>query len=143
MFYVEGTKVKYSYNNMIRRPGYSAPEGAYTVQDRYGVWLCKDYMAIQRKNEWITSKGSEYTKLHAFVNCQGLRLTANRGSIENTPSEILADLRDAVREIYDEIIQSDDWSNLEWLESEVDTYNTVTREKVTSRKELIKSIEQK
>ena len=100
-------------------------------------------MAIQRKNEWITSKGSEYTKLHAFVNCQGLRLTANRGSIENTPSEILADLRDAVREIYDEIIQSDDWSNLEWLESEVDTYNTVTREKVTSRKELIKSIEQK
>lgn len=138
VFFVEGTKVKYSYNNMIRRPGYSAPEGAYTVQDRYGVWLCKDYMAIQRKNEWITSKGSEYTKLHAFVNCQGLRLTANRGSIENTPSEILADLRDAVREIYDEIIQSDDWSNLEWLESEVDAYNTVAREKSDFKKRIDK-----
>ena len=138
VFFVEGTKVKYSYNNMIRRPGYSAPEGAYTVQDRYGIWLCKDYMAIQRKNDWVTSKGSEYTKLHAFVNCQGLRLTANRGSIENTPSEILADLRDAVKEIYDEIVQSDDWSNLEWLESEVDAYNTVAREKSDFKKRIDK-----
>lgn len=129
VFYVEGTKVKYQYNPMIRRPGYSAPSGAYTVQDRYGVWICKDYMPIQRKNEWITSKGSEYTKLHAFVNCQALRLTANRGSIENTPSEILQDLREAVKEIYESIIQSDDWSKLSWLESEVESYNTVSREK--------------
>lgn len=138
VFYVEGTKVKHAYNKMIRRSGYSAPEGAYTIQDRYGVWLCKDYMAVQRKNEWITSKGSEYTRLHAFVNCQGLRLTANRGSVENTPSEILQDLRDAIREIYDEIIQSDDWSNLEWLESEADAYNTVAKEKSDFKKRIDK-----
>lgn len=138
VFYVEGTKVKYNYNEMIRRPGYSAPEGAYTIQDRYGVWLCKDYMAIQRKNDWITSKGSEFTKLHAFVNCQSLRLTANRGSIENTPSEILQDLEVAVRDIYETIIQSDDWSNLEWLESEVDAYNTVSREKSEFNKRIDK-----
>lgn len=138
VFYVEGTKVKYSYNEMIRRSGYSAPQGAYTVMDRYGIWLCKDYMAIQRKNDWITSKGSEYTKLHAFVNCQSLRLTANRGSIENTPSEILQDLEVAVKEIYETIIQSDDWSNLEWLESEVDAYNTVSREKIEFNKRIDK-----
>lgn len=138
VFYVEGTKVKYSYNPMIRRSGYSAPEGAYTVQDRYGIWLCKDYMPIQRKNEWVTSKGSEYTKLHAFVNCQALRLTANRGSIENTPTEILQDLRDSVREIYEEIVQGDDWSNLEWLETEVDAYNTVQREKSDFKKRIDK-----
>ena len=129
VFYVEGTKIKYNYNPMIRRSGYSAPVGSYTVQDRYGIWLCKDFMPIQRKNEWITSKGSEFTKLHAFVNCQALRLTANRGSVENTPSEILQDLKDAVREIYEEIVQSDDWSNMIWLESEVESYNTVEREK--------------
>jgi len=138
VFYVEGTKVKYEYNEMIRRPGYSAPEGSYTVQDRYGVWLCKDYMAIQRKNDWVTSKGSEFTKLHAFVNCQSLRLTANRGSVENTPSEILNDLEEAVREIYESIVQSDDWSNLEWLESEVDAYNTVSREKSEFSKRIDK-----
>lgn len=138
VFYVEGTKVKYSYNPMIKRSGYQAPEGAYTVQERYGVWLCKDYMPIQRKNEWITSKGSEYTKLHAFVNCQALRLTANRGSVENTPTEILQDLRDSVKEIYEEIVQGDDWTNLEWLETEVDAYNTVEREKSDFKKRIDK-----
>lgn len=129
VFYVEGTKIKYSYNPMIRRQGYSAPTGSYTIQDRYGVWLCKDYIPIQRKNEWVNSKGSEYTKLHAFVNCQALRLTANRGSVENTPSEILQDLRAAVHEIYEEIVQSEDWNNLTWLESEAGAYVTVEREK--------------
>ena len=82
---------------MIRRSGYNAPAGAYTIQERYGLWLCKDFMPIQRKNEWITTKGSEYTKFHAFINCQDLRLTANRGSIENTPSEVLQDLMDVVK----------------------------------------------
>ena len=129
VFYVEGTKVKYEYNPMIRRSGYTAPEGSYTIQDRYGIWVCKDFMPIKRVNEWITSKGTEYTKLHAFINCQGLRLTANRGSFENTPSEIQQDLREAVREIYDGIIQSDDWGELEWLESEAGAYNTVEKEK--------------
>lgn len=76
VFVIEETKVKYSYNPMIRRSGYNAPIGAYTVQERYGLWLCKDFIPIQRKNEWITTKGSEYTKFHAFINCQDLRLTA-------------------------------------------------------------------
>ena len=35
-------------------------------------------MPIQRKNEWIAVKGEEYTKFHAFINCQGVSLTANR-----------------------------------------------------------------
>ena len=138
VFYVEGLKIKYDYNPMIRRSGYSAPEGSYTVQDRYGVWLCKDYMPIQRKNEWVTSKGTEYTRFHAFVNCQDLRLTANRGSVENTPSEIMQDLRDAVKNIYDEIIQSDDWNDLEWLESEVGAYNTVEKEKKDFKRRIDK-----
>ena len=129
VFYVEGTKVKYNYNPMIKRSGYQAPVGAYTVQDRYGLWLCKDYIPVQRKNEWVISKGSEYTKFHAFVNCQDLRLTANRGSIENTPAEILQDLRDSIKEIYESIIQGDDWSNLSWLESEAGAYNTIENEK--------------
>lgn len=138
VFYIEGTKIKYSYNPMIRRHGYTAPEGAYTVQDRYGLWLCKDYIPIQRKNEWITSKGSEYTKFHAFINCQALKLTANRGSIENTPSEILQDLEQAVREIYESIVQGDDWDQLEWLESEVDSVNTVQKEKSEFKRRIDK-----
>lgn len=129
IFCIEGTKVKYGYNTMIRRRGYNAPAGAYTIQERYGLWLCKDYMPIQRKNEWITQKGSEYTKFHAFINCQELSLTANRSSIENTPSEILQDLKEVVLGIYNEITQGSDWKDLAWLESEVDAYNTSEKEK--------------
>ncbi len=129
VFYIEGTKVKYDYNPMIRRSGYTAPKGAYTIQERYGLWLCKDYIPIQKKNEWITQKGSEYTRFHAFINCQELRLTANRGSVDNTPYEILEDLKKVVDEIYTDIIQSDDWRNIEWLENEVTQYNTIQNEK--------------
>ncbi len=129
IFGLEGRYAKYDYNTMIRRPGYCAPEGAYTIQERYGLWLCKDYMPIQRKNEWITFKGSEYTKFHAFVNCQDLRLTANRGSIDNTPSEILQDLKDEVRKIYDNIVKSDEWTAMEWLEDEAYAYQTTEKEK--------------
>jgi len=129
IFFIEGSNVKYSYNTMIRRRGYTAPRGAYTIQERYGLWLTKDFIPIQRKNEWITYKGSEYTKFHAFFNCQALKLTANRGSVENTPSEILQDIQDEVKSIYNEIIQSDDWAALEWLEEEAVTYQTIEREK--------------
>lgn len=129
IFNIEGTNVKYDYNPMIRRRGYSAPRGAYTIQERYGLWLSKDFIPIQRKNEWITYKGSEYTKFHAFFNCQALKLTANRGSVENTPSEILQDIQDEVKKIYNEIIQSDDWAAMEWLEDEATSYQTTEREK--------------
>ena len=129
VFYIEGTKVKYAYNNMIKRSGYTAPEGAYTIQERYGLWICKDYLPIQRKNEWITKKGSEYTRFHAFINCQGINLTANRGSIENTPSEVIQDLQKVAEEIYESILASSDWFDIDYLESQVDAYNTVEKEK--------------
>ena len=103
VFAIEGKRVKYECNPMLRRQGYSPPEGAYKVQDRYGLWLCKDFVPIQRKNDWVPTRGSEWTRLHAFINCQDFRLTANRGSIENTPSEIMDDLRSVASEIYENI----------------------------------------
>lgn len=114
---------------MLRRQGYVAPNGAYTVQERYGLWLCKDFIPIGRKNEWITSKGSEFTKFHAFLNCQHLSLTANRGSVANTPSDVLWDIREEVQKLYDEIISGDDWREMEWLESEANAYVTSEKEK--------------
>ena len=129
IFSVEGNKIKQEHNIMIRRPGKARCSGDYTVQDRYGIWLCKDYIPIQRKNEWITYKGYEYTKFHAFFNCQDLRLTANRGSVDNTPTEIMDDIGYEVKKIYEEIVGSKDWMDLEWLESEVGAYKTAEKEK--------------
>ncbi len=129
IFSIEGKYAKYAYNPMLRRPGYTAPVGAYTIQERYGLWICKDYMPIQRKNDWIIYKGSEYTKFHAFINCQDLRLTANRGSVDNTPSEILQDLEDVVRQIYNNIVKGDEWTSIEWLEDEAFAYQTTEKER--------------
>ncbi len=75
VFAVEGDKVKRDSNPMLRRRGQTPKPGSYQVQERYGLWLAKDYIPIQRKNEWVTSRGSEFTKFHAFLNCQALRLT--------------------------------------------------------------------
>lgn len=129
IFSIEGNKVKQNYNSMIRRPGKSRISGDYTVQERYGLWICKDFIPIQKKNEWISHKGSEYTKFHAFFNCQALRLTANRGSIENTPSAIMRDIESEVRSLYDDIIKSTDWQNITYLEDETDAYKTIESEK--------------
>lgn len=141
VFYVEGNRAKRSVNNMIRRSGYSAPDGAYTVQERYGIWLSKDYIPVQRKNDWIGSRGSEYTKLHAFFNCQDLRLTANRGSIDNTPGDILEEIKLAIQDIYSQITDSDEWVNLETLEQQSQAYQSERKEEkdFEKREKYIKS----
>ena len=131
VFSIEGSRVKYAYNPMLRRQGYQHPDidNGYKIQDRYGLWLCKDFIPIQRKNEWLPTQKTEWTRLHAFINCQAFQLTANRGSIENTPSEILEDLNHVVETIYKQIEESDDWHHLEWLEREASAYRTVEKEK--------------
>lgn len=129
LFYIEGNKVKQSYNRMLKRQGVTPPPGAYKVQDRYGVWLCKDFIPVQRQNDWISTKGSEYTKFHAFVNCQELSLTANRGSVANTNPAVLEDLQESVEQIYADIVQGDEWREIEWLEEQSTAYLTDAREK--------------
>lgn len=129
VFYVEGKYVKYSYNPMLKRQGYKAPNGAYTIQDRYGLWLTKDFIPIQRKNEWIVSKGSEYTRFHAFFNCQNFKLTANRGSVDATPPEIFQDIENTVKQIYNRITDSEEYAILDWLQGEAKGYSTVEKEK--------------
>lgn len=129
VFSIEGNRVKQAYNNMLRRQGYQAPKGSYTVQERYGLWLCRDFIAVQRRNDWITSRGSEYTRFHAFFNCQSFKLTANRGSVDNTPSELLEDVHRTVNRLYEEIVQGDDWRQLTWLEQEAAGHHTAEKER--------------
>ena len=128
IFAIEGTKIKQQYNPMLRRQGTVPVDGAYTVQDRYGLWLCKDYIPIQRANDWIGTRGTEYTRFHAFFNCQEFRLTANRGSVNNTPTEVLQDIKREIEGIYSQITDSQDWKDMDWLENEADAYRTTGKE---------------
>jgi hypothetical protein len=56
-------------------------------------------------------------------------LTANRGSIENTPAEILSDIEYQVRKIYHEITEGDAWLALAYLEEEAEGFNTIEKER--------------
>ena len=99
VFYIEGDKAKREYNKMIHEKWQVWKLGEYDVGWRYGLWLCKDYIPIQRKNEWVAVK-SEWTKYHSFVNCQDFRLTANRGDLENTPPDLLRAVEETVKDLF-------------------------------------------
>lgn len=107
VFYIEGDQAKRKYNPMIHEKYATYREGEYNVQDRYGLWLCKDHFPITRRNSWVSEK-SEWTKYHAFVNCQEFRLTANRGDLENTPPEIMSAVQDTVEDIFKNRIANSD-----------------------------------
>lgn len=99
VFYIEGDKAKRVYNHMIHEPYTSWKDGQYLVQERYGLWLCKDYIPIERRNSWVAER-SEWTKYHAFVNCQEFRLTANRGDLGNTSPQSMEAVEKTVRELF-------------------------------------------
>lgn len=116
VIYFEGDAAKRAYNPMIRMRK-SQSSGAYKVSDRYGLWLCKDFVPIQRINEWITSFGTgsnSFGLLHGFINCQKLKLTANRGTIANTNAQVISELQSAVQRIVEDI-------HLDLYKNDVDT----------------------
>jgi hypothetical protein len=104
VFYIEGDKAKKEYNEMIHEPWTYWRPGQYNVQDRYGLWLCKDCIPIERRNSWVAER-SEWTKYHAFVNCQEFRLTANRGDLGNTPPRVMEAVEKTVKEIFERRIK--------------------------------------
>jgi hypothetical protein len=105
VIYVEGDQAKRNYNPMIRERQRS-DTGRYRVADRYGLWLCKDYIPVVRVNDWLTGFGSgsnAFVLLHGFINCQSLKLTANRGTIANTDPLILEELKSEVQQLANKV----------------------------------------
>ncbi len=107
VFYIEGDKAKRAYNKMIHEKWQAWKPGEYDVGDRYGLWLCKDHIPIQHKSEWNkwVAEKSEWTKYHAFVNCQDFKLTANRGDLENTPPDLLEAVGKTVEDLFNNEIK--------------------------------------
>jgi hypothetical protein len=128
---VEGDEAKRKYNKLIRQRLKKGGEGQYRVSDRYGIWLCKDYIPVTRVNEWVRGFGTgsnSVTLLHGFVNCQALKLTANRGTVANTNPDILYALEMAVADMLEEI-------DLFIMKKDIYTLKELQEEVVTSRKE--------
>lgn len=130
VFYIEGDEAKRSYNDMIRVRGKTTSYGMYKVEDRYGLWACKDYIPLKRCNEWLGLGKRLETKYHAFVNCQDFRLTANRGDIGNTPPDLLYAIEKTVRTIFENEIQgSAEYQEYEAAEQLEQQYQTARQER--------------
>jgi len=129
VFYIEG-EAKRFYNPMIRTRGPISDPEKYKVEERYGLWVCKDYIPIKKYNDWLELGKRLETKFHAFVNCQEFRLTANRGDIGNTSPDLLKAIQETDREIfYNEIIGSADYAEYEEAAELEGQYQTAEQEK--------------
>jgi hypothetical protein len=136
VFYIEGDEAKRSYNKMITGRGRPIEYGMYKVEDRYGLWVCKDYIPIKQVNEWLGLGKRLETKYHAFVNCQELRLTANRGDVGNTPPDLLQAIEHTVKQVYEEnIIGSTEFQEYEEAAELEEQYQTSAQEKKDCVKE--------
>lgn len=140
---VEGDEAKRLYNPMLRKRRRSET-GTYRVRDRYGLWLCKDYIPIVNVNEWLPAIGTgtgSYVLLHGFVNCQSLKLTANRGDIANTDPNILDELQTVIEnlvlEVDTELRNQGVYTVRNWLQEE--TTLQQEKEEFTRRTKVIKS----
>jgi hypothetical protein len=100
VFCLEGDLARRDVNPMISYQGKHL-EGDYTIEQRYGLWACKDYIPIKTVNDWFSAGKSEWTKFHAFVNCQGFSLTANRADINNTDPKILEKIEETIKDFYE------------------------------------------
>jgi hypothetical protein len=107
VFSIEGNRVKYENNPMVRRQRHVAPPGAYKVAERYGIWVCKDFIAAERVNILLPGKGTEFLKFHAFFNCQAIRLSADRTSIGPTQPNVRLAIEEQIIEIAREIFEDE------------------------------------
>lgn len=112
VFSVEGDSAKREHNQLLKRVGrpgkpYSYEWARYTVTDRYGIYVCRDGIPIERKNERFADR-SEWTKWHAFVDCPSFHLTANRASVENTPADLLAAIYETAEKYIGEYVLGSD-----------------------------------
>lgn len=99
-FSLEGDLSRRDYNPMISYHGKKL-EGDYTIEQRYGLWACKNYLPVKQVNDWFSRGKSEWTRFHAFVNCQSFSLTANRANIDNTDDKLLEKIEETVSDYYE------------------------------------------
>lgn len=142
VIYYEGDKAKRIYNPCIRDRRVRNDDTHYKVADRYGIWLSKDYIPIERRNEWITGFGSgsnAFGLLHGFINCQEFKLTANRGTVANTDINIMDEIKKEVQEFIETIDEDLTENEIYTLKSWQQEAKTKKQEEV-SFKNRVKSI---
>lgn len=87
--------------------------GLYAEEERYGLWLCRDYIPVEQRFDWLNDDacpktGVDLARPLIFLNCQDFSLTANRGSVGNSSARLLEAVRKGLYEFIDEILVDKD-----------------------------------
>jgi hypothetical protein len=87
--------------------------GLYAEEARYGLWLCRDYVPVEAMFDWLADDdcpriAADLRRPLMFVNCQDFSLTANRGSVGNSPPDLLEAVRRGIYGFLDEILEQPD-----------------------------------
>ncbi len=106
---IEGYETKRMYDILLTRRGKPRKKTNHTDSERYGFWACKDGIPVQKVDEWIEGGKGTYSFIKAFIDCDDFKLTANRGSIQNTDIEIINGLKEQINTIFSRIQNSTDY----------------------------------
>ncbi|WP_428264156.1 ATP-binding protein [Haliangium sp.] len=104
----EGKRARMDRDPCIRR---QRAGGLYFEEQRYGFWLCKNYIPVEKAEPLSMDDIGPFAVLEPhraliLANCDDFELTANRGSVGNSQATLLEGVRqgvvDYLREIEDD-----------------------------------------
>lgn len=124
IIHLEGYETKRKYDILLSKRGRARNELTHTDSERYGLWVCKGGVPVEKVDDWIEGgKGSgSYTYMQAFIDCDDFQLTANRGSIQNSEIEKIEIIKSQLNTILnDSSIKSlmNERSEMEQLEKQI------------------------
>lgn len=147
IIHLEGYETKRKYDILLSKRGRARNELTHTDSERYGLWVCKGGVPVEKVDNWIEGgKGSgSYTYMQAFIDCDDFQLTANRGSIQNSEIEKIEIIKSQLNLILnDNSIKSlmNERSEMEQLEKQIqsienDQADLQTRNKLSQQRKTI------
>jgi hypothetical protein len=83
--------------------------GLYSEEERYGLWLCRDYIPVEARFDWLNEEAcpkiaNDLGRPLILLNCQDFSLTANRGSVGNSSARLLEAVKKGLYDFIEEIL---------------------------------------
>jgi len=97
---IEGYETKRRYDVLLTKRGKPRTDITHTDSERYGLWACKGGIPVQKVDEWLEGGKGTYSFMQAFIDCDDFKLTANRGSIENSDIEKMEIIKKEINKIF-------------------------------------------
>lgn len=97
---IEGYETKRRYDALLTKRGKPRTDITHTDSERYGLWACKGGIPVQKVDEWLEGGKGTYSFMQAFIDCDDFKLTANRGSIENSDIEKMEIIKKEINKIF-------------------------------------------